>query len=144
VSRDGNRLRLQEVGRPAFTVTAESPDAFSGSRDGLFIFLRDAQAQVDRLLLDEPGSGARLAPRLDAARAKAAEQAFARHIAVAPDRFRDQTPTPGSKDAVLRGIADLQRGTPNYERMSEALAAKVRSESSRLQSIAKELGAVES
>src|SRR5438552_1619860 len=76
--------------------------------------------------------------------AKAAERAFARHIAEAPDRFRDQTPTPGSKDAVLRGIADLRAGTPNYERMSEALAAKVRSESPRMQSIFKEFGAVES
>ena len=70
------------------------------------------------MLLQDPMSGARLAPRITAARAKAIEEEFARRIAEVPDRFREQTPLPGSKEAILRGIEDMQRGAPNYDRMS--------------------------
>ena len=72
------------------------------------------------------------------------EEEFARRIAEVPDRFREQAPLPGSKEAVLRGIADMQRGAPNYDRMSASLAAKVRREASQTQSMLKALGAVES
>ena len=61
-----------------------------------------------------------------------------------PDRFRDQTPQPGSKEAILRGIADLQRGAPNYERMSMALATKIRRQAAELQAMLNAFGAVES
>jgi hypothetical protein len=72
------------------------------------------------------------------------EEEFARRIAEAPDRFREQAPMPGSKEAVLRGIEDLQRGAPNYDRMSAPLAAAIRRQASELQSMLKALGAVES
>jgi hypothetical protein len=72
------------------------------------------------------------------------EEEFARRIAEVPDRFREQIPLPGSKEAILRGIEDMQRGAPNYDRMSAALAAKVRREVSQLQPMFKALGAVES
>ena len=60
-------------------------------------------------------------------------------MADVPDRFRDQTPQPGSKEAILRGIADMQRGEPNYGRMSAALATKIRREASELQAMLKAL-----
>jgi hypothetical protein len=69
---------------------------------------------------------------------------FARRIAEVPDRFRDQAPMPGSKEAILRGIADMQRGAPNYERMSAALATKIRRQASELEATLKAFGAVES
>jgi hypothetical protein len=144
VTRDGDRMVVQETGRPKFVVTARGADAFSSNHDDLVIFLRDDQAKVTQVLLQEPMSGARLAPRVAVAKAKAIEEEFARRIAEVPDRFRDQTPMPGSKEAVLRGIADMQRGAPNYDRMSAPLAAKVRREASQTQSIFKALGAVES
>ena len=144
VTRDGDRMVVQETGRPKFVVTARGADAFSSNHDDLVIFLRDDQAKVSQVLLQEPMSGARLAPRVAVAKAKAIEEEFARRIAEVPDRFRDQTPMPGSKEAVLRGIADMQRGAPNYDRMSAPLAAKVRREASQTQSMFKALGAVES
>jgi beta-lactamase regulating signal transducer with metallopeptidase domain len=144
VTRDGDRMLVQETGRPTFEVTARGVDAFSGGHDDLVIFLRDGHSKVTQVLLQEPMFGARLAPRVNIARAKAAEEKFARQIAEAPDRFRDQTPVPGSKDAVLRGIDDMQRGAPNYDRMSAPLAAKVRSQASQMNSMLKTLGAVES
>jgi beta-lactamase regulating signal transducer with metallopeptidase domain len=144
VTRDGDRMVVQETGRPKFAVTAHGTDAFSSNHDDLVIFLRDGQAKVSQVLLQEPTSGARLAPRVDVAKARMIEEEFARRIAEVPDRFREQTPLPGSKEAVLRGIADMQRGAPNYDRMSASLAAKVRREASQTQSMLRALGAVES
>jgi hypothetical protein len=144
VTRDGDRIYAQETGRQKRPVTAHGGDAFSSSHDDFVIFLRDGQAKVTEVLLQEPISGARLAPRVDVAKARMIEEEFARRIAEVPDRFREQTPLPGSKEAILRGIEDMQRGAPNYDRMSAPLAAKVRREASQLQPMFKALGAVES
>jgi len=143
VTREGERLFVQETGRPKFEVSARGTDAFAG-HDDLVIFLRDDQAKVTQLLLQDPSSGARLAPRVGASRANAIEADFARRIAEVPDRFRDQAPLPGSKEAILRGIEDLRHGTPNYDRMSGPLAAKIRRQASELQAMFQALGAVES
>jgi hypothetical protein len=144
VTRDGYRMRVQETGRSGFEAAAIGADAFSSRRDDLVIFLRDDHAEVARVLLQDPMSGARLARRVDAVRAKTVEAEFARRMAEISDRFREQAPAPGSKDAILRGIADLQRGAPNYERMGPSLAAKIRRQASQLQATLISLGAVES
>lgn len=144
VTRDGERLYVQETGRPKFEVTARDAGVFSSTHDDLLIFLRDGQARVTRALLQEPASGVRLAPRVAATRARTIEQEFARRIGEAPDRFREQAPLPGSKEAILRGIGDLQRGAPNYDKMSASLAAKIRPQVSELQTMFTALGAVES
>ena len=144
IIREGERLSARETGRPKFEIVASGVDAFASSQDDLVVFLRDGQSKVTQVLLHEPVYGARLAPRVDAARAKAIEEDFSRRIAAAPDRFRDQIPLPGSKETILRGIDDLQRGAPNYERMSAALAAKIRRQASELQAMFKAFGAVES
>jgi hypothetical protein len=135
---------VQETGRSKFDVMPHGADAFAGRQNDLVVFLRDARGQVNKVLLQEPMSGVRLAPRVDVARAKTIEEEFARRIAAVPDRFRDQTPAAGSKDAVLRGIDDMQRGTPNYDRMSAPLAAKIRPQASQLHAMFKALGPVES
>ena len=134
---------MQETGRPAIEIAAQGNGAFYSSHNDLIVFLRDAQAGVNKVLFEEPTLGARLAPRVDAARAKAIEEAFARQIAAVPDRFRDQVPAPGSKDAILRGIADMQHGTPNYDRMSPVLAAAIRRQIPQLREMFDALGAVE-
>jgi hypothetical protein len=144
VTRDGKRIHVQETGGSKFEATAHGADAFFGHHDDLVIFLRDGEAGVTRVLLQEPMSGARLAPRVDAVRAKTIEADFARRIAHASDRFREQTPAPGSKEAILRGIEDMQRGAPTYDRMSAPLAAKVRRQAAEMQSMFRAFGAVES
>jgi hypothetical protein len=144
VTRDADRMVVQETGRPKFWVAAQGADAFSSNHDDLVIFLRDDHARVTQILFQEPVSGARIAPRLDIAKAKMVEERFARRIAEVPDRFRGQAPQPGGKEAVLRGIADVQHGTPNYDRMSAQLAVKIRRQASELQSILKALDGVES
>jgi beta-lactamase regulating signal transducer with metallopeptidase domain len=144
VTRNGDRMQVKETGRAPFEVTADGANAFSSKRGDVVIFLRDGQANVSQVLRQDPMRGARVAPRVDGSRAKMVEEEFARRIAEAPDRFREQAPMPGSKEAVLRGIEDLQRGAPNYDRMSAPLAAAIRRQASELQSMLKALGAVES
>src|SRR5882724_7968324 len=144
VTRDGDRMGVQETGRSKFWAVAHGTDAFAGNRDDLVIFLRDGQAGVTKVVFQEPMSGARVAPRITAAKAKAIEDEFARQMSQVPERFRDQIPVPGSKDALLRGIEDLQRGAPNYDHMGATLAAKIRRQATQLQAMLKALGAVES
>ena len=144
VRHDGNALQAQEsvMGRAA--LLAEGADAFSIRGENLLVFLRDEQGKVTRVLLQNTISGARLAPRIDAAVAKAIEADFTRRIAEVPDRFREQVPVAGGKEMILRGIEDMRRGTPNYDRMSAPLAAKLHRELAETQATFVALGAVES
>ena len=144
VTRDGDRMHVQETGRSRFHFTALGSDAFFSNDGDLLVFLRDGKAEVTQVLLQDPVSGARAAPRIEVARAEMIEREFARRISSAPDRFKEQLPAPGSKEAILRGIEDMQRGAPNYDRMSIPLAAAIRGQAVQLQSMFKAFGVVES
>jgi beta-lactamase regulating signal transducer with metallopeptidase domain len=143
VTRDGDRLLVQETGRPAFAARAKGADAFAADNGDVVIFLRNGETRVTRVLFQDDVIGARLASRVDEARAKSAEAAFAKRLAEVSERFTGQAPAPGGKDAVLRGIADLQHGTPNYERMTPDLAAKIRHQAGELHETLLALGALE-
>jgi hypothetical protein len=144
ITRDGERLQVRETGRPKFEVAAYGVEAFADDHDDLVVFLRDGPSKVTQVLLHEPVSGTRLAPQITLDQAKLVEEEFERRIAAAPDRFREQTPLPGSKDAILQGIEDLRRGAPNYDRMGASLAARIQHQSSELQAMFKAFGIVES
>lgn len=144
VRRDGDRLQVQETVQGGATLLAEGADVFSLHGDNLLIFLRDAQAGVSRVLVQNAMFGARLAPRIDAAAAQAIEADFARRVAEVPDRFREQVPMTGGKEMILRGIEDLRRGAPNYDRMSAPLAARIHRQLAESQATFVALGAVES
>jgi BlaR1 peptidase M56 len=159
VTRSGDRLRLKETGRLSYEVTADCGDAFSGRDDNLVIFLRDPKPSdlkpsdlkpsdlkpaVARVLLQDPVVGARVAHRVDAAKARSIEDASAVRMAEASDHFRAQAPTPGSKELVLRGVINMQRGRPSYDRMSPALAARVARQADDMQSMLEAFGSVES
>ncbi len=143
VRRDGDRLQVQETVQGRAALLAEGTDVFSIHGDNLLIFLRDEQTRVSRVLVQNAVFGARLAPRIDAAVAQAIEADFARRVAEVPDRFREQVPVDGGKEAILRGIEDLRHGTPNYDRMSAPLAAKVHRQVDELHATFVALGAVE-
>jgi bla regulator protein blaR1 len=144
VRRDGDRLQVQETGQGQSTALAEGADAFSVHGDHLLIFLRDEQARVSRVLLQNAISGASLAPRIDGAVAQAVEADFTRRLAEISDRFREQIPVAGGKEIILRGIEDLRHGTPNYDRMSAPLAAKIHRQLDQLHETFVALGAIES
>jgi hypothetical protein len=146
VTREDDRLFVQVIGRPKFQVIAHSETDFvSADGKAFVVFLRERrQDATSELLLHQPALGARSARRIDAARAAEVEAAFARWVAAVPDRFKDQTPAPGGKAAVLHAIEELQRNVPNYERMSPQLADSVRRNASELHAMLTALGAPES
>ncbi|MBR0986679.1 M56 family metallopeptidase [Bradyrhizobium liaoningense] len=144
VRRDGDRLQVQETVQGRAALLAEGADVFSIRGDNLLIFLRDDQAKVSRVLVQNAVFGARLASRIDAAAARAIEADFARRVAEVPDRFREQVPVAGGKEMILRGIEDLRHGTPNYDRMSAPFAAKIHRQVDELHATFVALGAVES
>ncbi len=144
VTREGDRLFVEQSGRPKLPVSARGVDAFSAANGELVIFLRNDQQKVKQVLLQEPAFGAGLARWVSPARATTIQEEFARRMADVPERFKDQVPQAGSKEAILRGIADMQRGSPNYERMSPPLAARIRRQVFEGQAMMNALGTVES
>src|SRR5262252_2594529 len=144
VARSGDRLILHETGRLKVEVKAHSSQAFVSQDTGEAVtFTSGADNRTTALLLSEPGAKARRAARIDAGRAQAIENAFARQVATAPERFRDQLPADGSKAALLRAIQDLQRSVPDDERISQ-MAENVRRHRAPLHAMLTALGAVES
>jgi len=147
VTREGDHVLAQDTGRAPAELAASGTDAFMGENGEVVIFLRDDKAQddsrINRILFQDPVYGPRIAPRVDAAQARAAEAAFARRVAEVSSRFAEQAPAPGSREAVLRGIEDIRRGTPNYDRMGEGLAANIRRQLPDLQAMLVSFGAVD-
>jgi beta-lactamase regulating signal transducer with metallopeptidase domain len=144
VARAGDRLTVQETGRLKIEVTAYGDQAFvSEVTDETITFTSDAEGRTTALLLGEQGVKARRATRIDADRAQSIESAFARQVASAPDRFKDQLPADGSKLALLRAIHDLQRIAPDDELIGE-MAESVRRRIASLHAMLTALGAVES
>ncbi len=146
VTRAGDRLIMQETGRQKFEATASGNHEFVSPDTGdSVIFKSKAEGRATELALREEGSTrTRHAFRVDAERAQQIENAFARRIAVAPDRFRDQLPSEGSKAAVLRVIEEWRRGAPDYDRMSRHLGDNVRRQLPQLHGTITALGAAES
>jgi hypothetical protein len=145
VSREGAQLFARETGGPKFELVEQGAQSFSAADGNAFIvFTIDDSERASELVLTEPTFGDQRAKRVDATRGKAIEEVFARRVAAAPDRFREQTPAKGSKAAVQQAIADLQRGTPDYGRMAAPLADRIRAQLPRLHPMATALGAVES
>ena len=143
VTREGDHVLAQDTGRAPGELAASGTDAFVGENGEVVIFLRDDKAEINRILFQDPVYGPRIAPRVDAEQARGAEAAFARRVAEVSSRFAEQTPAPGSREAVLRGIEDIKRGTPNYDRMSEGLAAIIRRQLPDLQAMLVSFGAVD-
>jgi hypothetical protein len=144
VARVGNRLTVQETGSLKFELTADGDQAFvSQDTDETITFTSDAEGRTTALSLDQPGVKARRATRIDVGRAQSIENAFARQVATAPNRFQDQLPADGSKSALLSAIHDLQRRAPDDERIGQ-MAESVRHQIAPLHSMLTALGAVES
>jgi beta-lactamase regulating signal transducer with metallopeptidase domain len=143
VTREGDHVLAQDTGQTPVELVASGADAFVGKNGEVVIFLRDDKAEINRILFQEPVYGPRIAPRVDAEQARAAEARMARRVAEVSSRFTEQTPAPGSREAVLRGIEEIRHGTPNYDRMREGLAAAIRRQLPDLQVMLASFGAVD-
>ena len=143
VARAGDRLIVQETGRPKFEVAANGGQAFvSEDTDETVTFASDAEGRINALQVGGPGMRARRATRIDAGRAQSIENAFARQYATAPERFKDQLPADGSKSALLVAIHDLQLSAPGDERIGR-MAESVRNRFAALHTMLVALGPVE-
>ncbi|HXW23752.1 MAG TPA: M56 family metallopeptidase [Xanthobacteraceae bacterium] len=141
---DGDGLAAQLTGQPRFTLTrASDADYVSAAPPARVSFVTEADQPASALVMHQNDREWRAA-RVDAATAGAIEAAFARRIAVAPDRFRAQAPTPGSRDALLRAIAEWREGAPDYARMSPHLGDVVRKQLPQLTAMLVALGPVQS
>jgi hypothetical protein len=145
VTREGDRLSLQFSNKNKLEAVALSANELVTTDGRAFvIFLPGAAGAADELLLHQPSPGVRSARRIDAARAAAIEDNFARWVATAPDRFRDQAPAQGSRDGLLQAIANLQRDEPRYERMSPQLIDGLQRHASELHAMLTALGPLDS
>jgi beta-lactamase regulating signal transducer with metallopeptidase domain len=144
ITRADDQLFAQMTGQRKLPLQPASNGEYAfGSSPARISFVADAQGTVTTLVLQQSG---RIWPsmRVDEAKATAIEGVFARQIAAAPERFRDQLPAQGSKDAVRRTIEELQRGSPTFERMSRPLAENMGRQLAHLHAMLTALGAAES
>ena len=112
ITRTDEQLFAQLTGQRTLPLRpAGNGEYVYGSAALRMSFVSDGQGTM--LVLRQHGQNL-VSARVDEARAAAVESVFVRQIAEAPDRFREQSPAPGSRDAVLRGIEELQRGAPDY------------------------------
>jgi BlaR1 peptidase M56/Domain of unknown function (DUF3471) len=144
VTRAENQLFAQLTGQSKLPLQAAGNGEYAyGSAAARISFITDANGTATSLVLHQHGRDWS-SPRVDETRAVAIEGRFTRLIAAAPERFRDQSPAQGGKDAVLRTIAGLQSGAPDYEGMSLPLADNMRRQLAQLHAMLTALGPVES
>ena len=138
ITRTDDQLFAQLTGQRVLPLRpAGNGEYVYGSAALRMSFVSDGQGTM--LVLRQHGQDL-VSARVDEARAAAVESVFVRQIAEAPDRFREQSPAPGSRDAVLRGIEELQRGAPDYQRMSPPLADGMRRQLGELHTMLTVLG----
>jgi beta-lactamase regulating signal transducer with metallopeptidase domain len=144
VTRDADGLSVQYTGQPKSRLArgSEAEFAYQALRARISFAIDGEQPATALILHHDPG-GDRRAERIDAAKARVIEDRFARSLTSSPERFRDQAPVPGSKDAVLQLIRELQQGAPDYARMNPLLAEAVRPRAANLQATLTAFGSVD-
>lgn len=99
----------------------------------------DGKGTASQLVLHQNGRDM-TAKRLDDVEAKKAAEA----AAASDQRFKDQTPAPGTEAATRRMIEELRVGKPNYDLLSPGLADATRQQLPNLQAAIGGLGALQS
>jgi beta-lactamase regulating signal transducer with metallopeptidase domain len=134
VTRDGDGLSVQYTGQPKSRLArgSEAEFAYQALRARIS-FVTEGEQPATALVLHRGEGHDSRAERINAAKARAIEERFERWLTSSPERFRDQAPMPGSKEAVLQLIHELQQGTPDYARMNPLLAEALRPQAANLQ-----------
>jgi hypothetical protein len=144
VTRDADGLSVQYTGQPKSRLArgSEAEFAYQALRARISFAVEGEQPATALELHRGQGSDSR-AERIDATKARVIEERFQRSLASAPERFRAQAPVPGSKEAVLQLIHDLQQGALDYSRMNPLLAESVHPRAAKLQATLAAFGAVD-
>jgi beta-lactamase regulating signal transducer with metallopeptidase domain len=144
IAPDGDHLSAQLTGQPRFELArASDADYVSVSPPARVSFVLDGGQPASAVVLHH-SHREQWAKRVDPATAGEIESMFARRIAAVPDRFRDQAPAPGSRAALVRTIEELQRGIPDYGRMSPQLADALRLQVPQLRAMLAAFGPLQS
>jgi beta-lactamase regulating signal transducer with metallopeptidase domain len=137
ITRQGDQLFTQLTGQPPVQVYPESTQKFFAKVVHAQIsFVIDPQGRATELVLHQAGRE-QSAKRVDKAEVESVEQQLAK-------RIKDGTPLPGSEAALRATIDAQQRGQPNYDAMSEALALATRQQQPVLQRMYAGLGPLQS
>ena len=119
VTRQDDHLMVQLTGQEALQVYPESAQKFFYKTVAAQIsFVTDPQGRATGLVLHQDGLE-RPAPRIDQAAAQKLEETFAK-------RLKGEAPMPGSEAALRHQIETFERGQPDYDAMTEALATLTR------------------
>lgn len=126
VTRQDDHLFVQFTGQDVTQVYPESPQKFFYKNAPTQIsFVTDAQGHATGLVLHQGGLE-RPAPRIDQAEAQKLQVSFAK-------RLKGEAPMPGS-EAALRGQIDaFEKGQPDFDAMTEGLAAVTRPQVPKIQ-----------
>jgi hypothetical protein len=143
VTRDGTQLFAQLSGYPKLRLVPEGGDGFVDERgEGHFTFVV-ADGRLATAVLLRADSNTKQGARIASGKADEIEAAFERRISGLAQRFRDQTPMPGARTALLQMIEGLSRDPPAYERMSPQLVDRMRRQSPQIRPTLEALGAPE-
>jgi hypothetical protein len=128
VTREGDRLFVQQTAQAKTELVPRSVVGYTaaGGHGPDVVFERDSQGQPSALILSDEVGGAVRATRIDAARAHQMEAEVVRRMADAPERFKNQTPAPGSEAAMRHHIAAFAGGVPDYDQMTPRYAEPIR------------------
>lgn len=125
ITRQGDSLFVELTGQDSLQVFPESPQKFFYKEMPAEVsFDVDAHGRATGLVLHQSGLE-RPAPRIDQAQAQKLAAAFAQHV-------KDAQPMPESEAALKRQLDGFAHGEPDYDEMSEELAAGSRQQIPRL------------
>src|SRR5262249_14974185 len=124
-------------------VRASDTDYVSAAPPVRVSFVFDGEAPANALVVRH-NTREWHANRIDATKAAAIEATYAARIAVAPERFHDQLPAPGSREAALRLIEQVQRGTRGDPLRNMQLGEPVRQHLPQLRRMLSALGPLQS
>lgn len=137
ITRDGSHYFSRLTGQVAVEDFPESQTKFFSNevRDQIS-FDQDASGQVTGLVLHQNGMELP-APRITVEAGKAVEDALTA-------RIRANQPSPGTEESLRRYIDSLEKGEPNYQEMTPALAVIVHAQLPTILSEIARFGALES
>jgi hypothetical protein len=120
IKRIEDHLEAQLTGQPSVPLFAENEVKFFFNNipgaivPGQISFVTDGNNRAEKLILHQSGHN-QPAKRIEEAEEKAAAEHLAR-------RLKENTPLPGSEDALRRIIEGELRGKPDYRQMTKAMA----------------------
>jgi hypothetical protein len=138
ITHEGNQMFAQAGDQPFMELAPESDTKFVVKNiAGIGIsFVKDSAGTVTSAIIHQ-GITNTPAPRLTASQAKELRDALAK-------RLEDQTPAPGTAEALRLLIESVQKGQPSYDMMTAPIAATVHLVAAQTQASLQKLGAVKS